>query len=162
VTNFFGGFLNGTGTLTTQNMTLCEKVVMINWQNNLVLIYNYTAGNEPWLAGWSLLDIIYNVDTVSRYCYTAIYEGALGLENYGLQLYPSAIMNNVVYNFGDIFDSVRDSLIMLLSNPQGEGDLVFKSGFGLGYALFLAMKPPVNPKPKPIYSDPTKPVPPSF
>ena len=129
---------------------------MINWQNNLVLIYNYTAGNQPWLAGWSFLDIIYNVDTVSHYCYTAIQEGSLGIEDYGLQLYPSAIMNNLVYNFGDIFDSVRDSLIMLLSSPQGESDLVFKTGFGLGYALYLTMKPPTNPKPKPIYPDPSK------
>ena len=140
---------------------MCENTVMINWQDNVVLIYNYTAGNEPWLAGWSFLDIIYNVDTVSHFCYTAIEEGFIGIDGYVVQLYPSAVMNNVVYNFGDIFDSVRDSLIMLLSSPQGENNLVYKSGFGFGYAFYLTVKPPVNPKPKPVYPNSSKVTPPT-
>jgi hypothetical protein len=70
---------------------------------------------EFWQVGWTILDMIYNIDTISKYCYIAMEEGGLGIEKYALQLYPSAVMNNVVYNFGDIFDSIRDSVIMLFS-----------------------------------------------
>jgi hypothetical protein len=100
--------------------------------------------------------MIYNIDTISHYCYFAFAEGGIGLEDYALQLYPSAVMNNFVYSFGDMYDAVRDSIILLFTPAQGETQIPFKAGLGVGYALYLAMRPPANPKPRPVYPNPAK------
>lgn len=59
-------------------------------------------------------------------------EAILGLIYYASLQYPSAIIDNVVYNFGDIFDSVRDTILFVSSSSRGQYNIPYDAGYGIG------------------------------
>lgn len=69
-----------------------------------------------------------------------------GLADYTSKLYPSVVMDNVVFNFGNIFDAFRDVVLFLSSSPRGELDLPYEAGYALGAAVYEIMKPSTTTK----------------
>lgn len=63
-----------------------------------------------------------------------------------LLLDARTIIDNVIYQFGNIFDSVRDVILFFTDNSRGEFNLPYDAGYGLGNAMYLLLKPkPVDP-----------------
>jgi hypothetical protein len=45
---------------------------------------------------------------------------------------PKTYIMNVVYNFGHIFDGIRDSYLFFVEDPRGNDKAVYHLGFNLG------------------------------
>lgn len=54
---------------------------------------------------------------------------------------PKNYILNVVYNFGHIFDSIRDVYLFLAEDPRGVLNDVHDAGFSTGLALFYVITP---------------------
>ena len=102
---------------------------------------NYTLTLQPFKFVWALLDAVYNIDPITRACYTTFKEVFLGLYIRVMQLQPSAFINNVIFKFGDIFDSVRDILLYVLNDSRGNFALPSDAGLALGNAIYLLLLP---------------------
>lgn len=140
--SFTRGIVNGTKTPTTQNLTVCEQRIIKKWNDNALKIVNYTLAGDLFKVGWALLDMIYNIDPIAQSCYKGFSESAMGIYGYGTQLDPKTVMDNVIFSFGHIFDSLRDVVLFFTDDARGEFNLPYDAGYGLGTAIYLVMKPP--------------------
>ena len=98
-------------------------------------------GGDLYGAGFTLLDMIYNTHNITVSCYTGFAEMGRGLSYYVTQLAPSIVMDNTVYNFGNIFDALRDVVLFLVSSPRGEFNLPYEAGYAAGAAIYQIMMP---------------------
>ena len=48
---------------------------------------------------------------------------------------------NVVYNFGHLFDSLRDFIAFLVNDPRGDITNVYDAGFSLGQFVYFTITP---------------------
>ena len=46
---------------------------------------NYTLDGQFFKLGWTLLDMVYNVNNITQSCFVGFKEGAVGLSNYTTQ-----------------------------------------------------------------------------
>lgn len=90
-------------------------------------------------AGWRFLDMLYNVDPITQACYTSFKE--VGVTTYGnlLLITPRNFLDNFIFNFGNIFDAIRDVSLFMNDDPRGEYNLPYDAGYGLGTAIYLAI-----------------------
>ncbi len=91
--------------------------------------------------GWAFLDMLYNVDPITQACYRSVKEVGVNVWGNIQLLDPRTFIDNVVFNFGRIFDSVRDSILFFTDDQRGEYDVPYDAGFGLGTAVYLLVKP---------------------
>ena len=56
----------------------------------------------------------------------------MGLKGYADLLYPSAVIDNFVFNFGDIFDALRDTVLYFSTSSRGEYNVPYDAGYGVG------------------------------
>lgn len=54
---------------------------------------------------------------------------------------PKNYIMNVIYNFGHIFDSLRDAWLFLLEDPRGQVTNVYDCGFSIGWATYMVITP---------------------
>lgn len=54
---------------------------------------------------------------------------------------PKNYLMNSVYNFGHIFDSVRDAWLFIAQDPRGQINNVYDVGFSLGWATHMFITP---------------------
>lgn len=140
------GFVEGTNTAVTKNMTVCQEKTEQKWDLGLQRLVNKTLEADYFDAGFALLDMIYNTHNITVACYSGMSEMGRGLADYTSKLYPSVVMDNVVFNFGNIFDAFRDVILFLSSSPRGELDLPYEAGYALGAAVYEIMKPSTTTK----------------
>ena len=138
---FLVGAINGTQTPDTKNLTTCQKKVITTWGNNAKLALNYTKSKNLWKAGWALLYMMYNIDSVTNSCLRSFEECGLGLYKYGTLLTPDTIIHNVIFNFGDIYDAIRDVILFMQGDSRGMYNLPYDAGYGIGYSIFMVMDP---------------------
>lgn len=50
---------------------------------------------------------------------------------------------NTVYNFGHIFDGLRDTYLFFVDDPRGNPDAVYQMGFNIGQALYYFITPDI-------------------
>ena len=141
--SFTRGALNGTRSLTTKNFTLCENRLITKVDQNAQKMWNYTLDGQLFKVGWSLLDMMYNVDPITQACYKGFKEVGASTYNNALLLTPRVFLDNIIFNFGNIFDSIRDVLLFFTDDDRGEYDLPYDAGYGLGNAVYLVFKPKV-------------------
>lgn len=48
---------------------------------------------------------------------------------------------NFVYNFGHIFDNLRDVYLFLTQDPRGQINNVFEAGYDIGTAFYFIITP---------------------
>lgn len=63
--SFTRGVINGTRTTSTNNITVCERRLIDKWEKNALQIWNATLEIQLFKIGWSLLDMMYNLDTIT-------------------------------------------------------------------------------------------------
>jgi hypothetical protein len=126
---------------TSNNLTLCQNNLLTEWAQNGRLFVNYTKERKGWEAGWTVLYMVYNVNSVTQSCYRTFNEFGVGVYEQVIAEDPSTLIDNFIYSFGDIYDSLRDVLILLAGNSRGQSNLPYEAGFGLGNALYLVISP---------------------
>ena len=50
-------------------------------------------------------------------------------------------MLNIIYNFGAIFDAVREVVLFFMEDPRGQANSVHDAGYNLGLAIFFLITP---------------------
>ncbi len=141
------GIADGTKTPVTNNITVCEDRVSNSWDHNAMKLVNVSKQGDLWEIGWLTFDMIYNLDPITYSCWSGYKEVVLGIEYYVSQLYVSAVMNNIVFNFGDMFDSIRNTILYFTYDARGDYKIPYDAGYGLGHAIYGALKPPKEKKP---------------
>jgi hypothetical protein len=48
---------------------------------------------------------------------------------------------NGIYNFGHIFDALRDAYLFVREDPRGQVTNVYDAGFSVGWATYLIITP---------------------
>ena len=104
-------------------------------------MWNLILDGNFFKAGWRFLDMLYNVDPITQACYTSFKEAGINFYGHLLLTSPRALLNNIIYNFGDIFDAFRDVILFVNDDPRGEYNVPYDAGFGLGTAIYLAIQP---------------------
>ena len=83
-------------------------------------MWNYTLDGQLFKVGWRLLDMIYNVDPITHSCYQSFKEVGVNTWNNIQLMTPRAFLDNVIYSFGNIFDSIRDVILFFTDDDRGE------------------------------------------
>ena len=85
--------------------------------------------------------MVYNVNSITQSCYRTFNEFGLGIYASVSSKDQSALINNFIYSFGDIYDSLRDAIILLTANARGYTNLPYEAGYGLGNAFYVFINP---------------------
>jgi len=56
---------------------------------------------------------------------------------------PKNYIMNTVYNFGHIFDNMRDMVFFFQQNPRGQVNSIHDAGYNLGMAVFYLITPEI-------------------
>ena len=88
-----------------------------------------------------MFDMIYNVDIITQACYRTSFEFGYGLYDYGNRLDIRTGIDNVIFQFGNVYDAVRDTILFFIDDDRGEFDLPCDAGRGIGTAIFLLIIP---------------------
>jgi len=54
-----------------------------------------------------------------------------------------AYLFNIVYNFGMIFDSLRDVVLFFEEDPRGQTNNIHDAGYNVGLALYYFITPDI-------------------
>jgi hypothetical protein len=139
--SFTRGTLNGTRALSTNNFTLCERRLITKVDGNLKLMWNYTLEGEFFNVGWAFLDMLYNTDPITQACYRSMKEVGVNVWSNIQLLDPRTFIDNFVFSFGKIFDSIRDMILFFNQDQRGEYHVPYDAGYGLGTAIYLLFRP---------------------
>lgn len=102
-------------------------------------IWNNTLEIELGDAFSGLLDIVYNSRGLYNSCpagYIAGYNSIM-LRQDTLKD-PTHYMDNIIFNFGMIFDNIRDFIMWIQYGSAGEDFGPYNSGFSLGNVVYYA------------------------
>jgi len=105
------------------------------------LMWNYTLEFDFFDVGWRFLDILYNTDPITQSCYLSFKEVGSNIWGNIQLLDPRTFIDNIVFSFGKIFDSIRDVILFFTQDQRGEYHVPYDAGYGLGTALYLLFKP---------------------
>lgn len=56
---------------------------------------------------------------------------------------PKPYMMNIVYNFGIIFDSMREAVLFFTEDPRALANNVHDAGYNIGLALYFLITPDI-------------------
>ncbi len=138
---FTKGVINGTKTASTNNITVCERRLIDKWEKNALLIWNATLEIQIFKIGWGLLDMLYNLDTITQACYRSGREVVDNVSKDVLLIDARTIIDNIIFDFGNIFDSFRDLVLFFMEDNRGDFSVPYDAGYGLGNALYLILRP---------------------
>ena len=88
--------------------------------------------------------MLYNTDPITQVCYLSIKEVGVNVWSNIQLLDPSTLIDNVVFSFGKIFDSIRDMILFFTQDQRGEYHVPYDAGYGLGTAVYLLFRPKSN------------------
>ncbi len=144
ILSFVNGFANGTTIADTPNYTLCYNAIQ-----GIVIAINETEyefyANDT-IYGWlvtaeSFFSIFTYLYPINFSCYYGFIEAVENVATYGGTIAnPFLLYTNVVYNFGLIYDAVKNMVLFFLGFPRPgyttPGDVGFELGSAVFYLLF--------------------------
>mmetsp|Transcript_13315 Transcript_13315/g.22619 ORF Transcript_13315/g.22619 Transcript_13315/m.22619 type:complete len:163 (-) Transcript_13315:88-576(-) len=141
--------------LKNEKVYVCDRLVAYDLVSNAEQIMNKTgsitqasSSVESTYEFFDLLLLITKITQklhpISLNCWDASvitydYFYDILVEQNGLN--PKNYIMNSVYNFGHIFDALRDVYLFIVEDPRGSVDNVHDSGYSLGLAVFYFITP---------------------
>ncbi len=108
---FIIGVFNGSSLLTTQNLTQCRAIIDKHVVQNGLYIVNRTKEGDIYVALTTVFDITYHLYDINTHCYYGVLDGVDTLIKVrNAYTNPRNLIDNLVYNFGHIFDALRDGI----------------------------------------------------
>jgi len=137
--DFSTGLYDGLQMEKNEEMHECERLIDDKVQDNLILLYNHTLSLNVFKALDVTIDILYNAHGVYIACPEGFKRGyeSIVLETETLKD-PTRYMDNLIFNFGLIFDNVRDFYMWLQYGSMGEENGPYNNGFALGNVAYYA------------------------
>lgn len=98
------------------------------------------------LKGFDIFyDITYHVQDMTYSCYAALFEGYDQLLGYGdFVTNPSYLLTNLIYNFGLMYNSVKDVIVFFQGSQFSGAKTAHDAGYELGsllYYIFMEESP---------------------
>jgi hypothetical protein len=87
-----------------------------------------------------VFDITYNTNIIAETCYKGLTEGTLSVTRRAESLNTKQLINNIVFNFGRVFDSIRDTLLYFNGDTRGQFLIPYEAGLGIGNAIYLVLQ----------------------
>ena len=81
--------------------------------------------------------IAFNCYNAGEYTYIQYYDVIVNQNGYN----PKNYLMNTIYNFGHIFDALRDAWLFIAEDPRGQVNNVFDVGYSLGWATYMFITP---------------------
>lgn len=137
--DFITGVYDGLQMEKNEPMHVCENLVDLKIQGNAELWWNKTLEFDFFKTTDLFIDTVYNTHNL----YVSCPEGyKLGWKSISAEkhmfLEPKNLMNNIIFNFGHIFDNLRDSIIWFENGSQGEKNGPYNTGYSMGNAVYFA------------------------
>ncbi len=89
----------------------------------------------------TMIDITYNLYGVTYNCYYGSQEAVAQLLLYGdFVNNPSYITYNLVYNFGLMYNSIKDVILFFSGSPLSHAKNVYAAGFEIGAKVYHWIK----------------------
>jgi hypothetical protein len=82
----------------------------------------------------------YNTNIIALTCYKGLREGSIDVTQRAKSLTTRQLLDNCVFNFGRIFDSIRDTLLYFNGDTRGQYNIPYEAGLGLGNAIYLILQ----------------------
>lgn len=148
------GFVKGSRVKHNEYFDTCEKVVVHDFIHNLYVADNITASisqqPDTVLAIFNVFDLLMTYTKLSTFLHPIAFNCWLGGEAIGDHfVYQIVVVNgtdeykayimNIVYNFGHIFDSLRDFVFFLLRDTRGDVTSVYDAGYSLGQFIWFSI-----------------------
>jgi len=137
--DFATGLYDGLQMQENAQMHECERLVDDKVQDNLILLYNHTLSYDIFKALDVLADIVYNAYGIYETCPIGFKQGfdSIALVEEKMKD-PKHYMDNLIFNFGLIFDNIRDFYMWLQFGSMGEENGPYNNGFALGNVAYYA------------------------
>ena len=154
---FFSGFLNGTQILKTGETHTCERLIKDDFIHNANQIVNMTGviiGTKDTFENiYNLFDnallvakITQQLHPIAFHCWNAgedVYAHFYDIIAMQNGYDPKNYIMNSVYNFGHIFDNMRDMVFFFQQNPRGQVNSIHDAGYNLGMAVYYLITPEI-------------------
>lgn len=154
---FTSGFLNGTQILKSDETFICENLIQDGFILNANQIVNMTGvifSTEDFYENvYNIFDnallfakIAQQLHPITFHCWTAgedVYAHFFDIIAMQNGYDPKNYIMNMVYNFGHIFDNLRDVWLFFEQNPRGQVNSIHDAGYNLGIALYYLITPEI-------------------
>jgi hypothetical protein len=104
----------------------------------LVEFWNKTQTFELFPMLSLLTDVVYNTHNIVVACPTGVrtgWDSVVSREDKFTD--PTHYMDNIIFNFGMIFDNVRDAIIWFEYGSYGEANGPYNTGYSLGNSIYF-------------------------
>ncbi len=138
--NFWRGLTEGSRLFKDDKMQNCEDVIDYHYVLNFYSIANSTVSQDLFSIMETVIDIIYHTHDLAYECYEGTLEAKEEfLAKKDVYTDPKNLLNNIVFNFGNIFDAIRDALVWFDVGSQGEDEVSYDIGYALGNSFYLVL-----------------------
>jgi len=87
----------------------------------------------------TVIDMTYHIHTVNVNCYYGVLDGVWAIVDLKERFMdPRNLIDNLVYNFGHIFDATRDGVLWMTDTDNRDMG-PFEAGYAFGVALYYAI-----------------------
>ena len=153
--NFTMGFLNGTQFTKDPSVQRCESIVQDDYITNAQDIVNMTSviwnEEDTFVNIYNMFDQLLLITKITQQLHPIAFHCWAAGENVYAHFYdiiamqngynPKNYVMNSVYNFGHIFDNLRDVILYFTEDPRGQTNSVHDAGYNLGLATFYFITP---------------------
>ena len=154
-TNFFRGYFIGSQIKDDQYINQCDKLLVKNLVNETLRLQNLTLTIFEQEDVFESIFYVFDVFLLGTKIISQLHPIAFNCYNAGevtyLQYYnvlveengynPKNYLMNSIYNFGHIFDALRDAWLFILQDPRGQINNVYDVGYSIGWATYMFITP---------------------
>ena len=144
VFEFIRGFINGTKIISTPSLGTCENSFNKVYDNSVAMGNGFGKKNAKVVDYLNTLDILYDImyksDSLLNDCYNGAFEAGNTASNYGkMSKDPQYIAYNLVFNFGQMYNSIKDVALYFKGDPKAKATSAFNAGLELGKFVYLCL-----------------------
>jgi len=154
---FVTGFLNGTQIMKSEQTYICENLIKIDFLENADQIVNMTGviiqTSDLFENIYNLFDTALLVTKITQQLHPIAFHCWIAGEDVYAHFFdifanqngynPKNYLMNSVYNFGHIFDNLRDVVMFFTLNPRGQTNSIHDAGYHAGIAAYYLITPDI-------------------
>lgn len=149
------GFINGVNVPHDKSISECERYVLEEFVKTLYQADNITASINQQQTNnqktFAFFDLLLTLTKLSTFLHPIAFNCWNSYEHVGNYIVHQVVvvnggdvktyLMNVVYNFGHLFDSLRDFISFLAKDPRGDVTNVYDAGYSLGQFVYFTITP---------------------
>lgn len=153
---FARGFVNGTQMMKNNDTHMCDNIIFDTIIPDMEEVRNLSISINMEPDGYQAVFIFFDISLLMTrllsnlhpFCFHCWNSGDhIYLHYYDIVVvqngddYAKPYMLNLVYNFGAIFDAMREVVLFFIEDPRGLSNNVHDAGYNLGLVLYFFITP---------------------